>query len=68
MCRYIIQYNCTDNIERSDMLKGSKKENGKVKHLDIRLTKNEYEEIAKKASKKNMKKSEYILYLVKKDK
>lgn len=50
------------------MKKGSKKENRKVKHLDIRLTEEEYQEISKKAEKCNMTKSEYILYLVKKDK
>lgn len=50
------------------MIKGSKKENGKVKHLDIRLTEEEYLEIDKKAKKNKMTKSEYILQLVKKDK
>lgn len=50
------------------MLKGSKKENGKVRHLDIRLTEEEYLEIAEKAKKNNMTKSEYVRYLIKKDK
>lgn len=50
------------------MLKGSKKENGKVRHLDIRLTEKEYQEIDKKAKKNKMTKSEYVLSLIKKDK
>lgn len=50
------------------MKKGSKKENGKIKHLDIRLTEEEYQDIDKKAKKNNMTKSEYILHLVKKEK
>ncbi len=50
------------------MIKGSKKENGKTKHLDIRLTEKEYQDISEKAKNKNMTKSEYILHLVKKDK
>lgn len=50
------------------MIKGSKKENGKVKHLDIRLTQEEYQEITKQAAQNNMTKSKYILYLVKKEK
>lgn len=50
------------------MIKGSKKENGKIKHLDIRVTNEEYQEVAEKAKKNNMSMSEYILYLVKKDK
>lgn len=50
------------------MIKGSKKENGKIKHLDIRLTKKEYQEISEKAKKNNMTMSQYVLYLVKKEK
>ena len=59
---------CTDKIERSDMLKGTKKENGKVKRFTIRLTIEEHEEFLKKAKDHNMKISEYLIYLVKKDK
>lgn len=50
------------------MLKGSKKENGKVRRLSVRLTEKEYQEITEKAKKNNMEKSEYILNLIKKDK
>lgn len=53
---------------KGEMKKGTKKENGKIKHLDIRLTEKEYQEIAEKASKKNKTKSEFILDLVKKEK
>ena len=50
------------------MLKGTKKENGKVKRFTIRLTIEEHEEFLKKAKDHNMKISEYLIYLVKKDK
>ena len=59
---------CEHKIERSDMKKGTKKENGKVRRLSVRLTEEEYQEITKKSKKHNMEKSEYILYLIKKDK
>lgn len=50
------------------MKKGSKKENAKNRRLSVRLTEEEYQLIAEKAKKKNMEKSKYILYLIKKDK
>lgn len=50
------------------MLKGSKKENGKVKRFTIRLTENEHQEFIRKSKKNNMTISEYLIYLVKKDK
>lgn len=59
---------CEHKIERSDMKKGSKKENGKTRRLSIRITEDEFNEIAEKAKKKQKEKSEYILDLVKKDK
>lgn len=50
------------------MIKGSKKENGKVKRFTIRLTEEEHQEFIKKAKKNNKNISEYLIYLVKKDK
>lgn len=45
-----------------------KKENGKSKRFTIRLTEEEHQEFIKKSSRMNMKISEYIIYLMKKDK
>jgi len=53
---------------KGDMLKGSKKENGKEKRFTIRLTKEEHKEFIEKSKKNNMNISEYLIYLVKKDK
>ena len=50
------------------MKKGMKKENGKIKRFTIRLTEEEHQEFIKKATSKNMKISEYLIFLVKKDK
>lgn len=50
------------------MLKGSKKENGKVKRIYLRVTKEEHQMIFTKSQKNNMTMSEYLLYLVKKEK
>lgn len=50
------------------MLKGSKKENGKTKRIYLRTTDEEYEMIYEKAKNNKMNMSEYLLYLVKKDK
>lgn len=50
------------------MLKGSKKENGKEIRYTIRFTKEEAETLQKKAETQKMTVSEYIRYLVKKDK
>ena len=50
------------------MLKGSKKENGKIKRIYLRATNEEYKMILEKSKKNNMNMSEYLLNLVKKDK
>ncbi len=47
------------------MIKGSKKENGKVKRIYLRTTEEEYKMILDDAKKNNMNMSEYLLYLVK---
>lgn len=56
------------NRKIGDMIKGSKKENGKTKRFTIRLTEEEHQEFIKKATKHNMNISEYLIFLVKKDK
>ena len=53
---------------KGDVKKGSKKENGKVVKFSIRITTEEHQEIKQKAEKQNMTASNYIRYLVKKDK
>lgn len=50
------------------MIKGSKKENGKVHKLSFRATQEEKEMIMNQAKEKNMTMTEYLIYLVKKDK
>lgn len=50
------------------MKKGTKKENGKTRRLSVRLTEEDFKELAEKASKKNKTKSEFILDLIKKQK
>jgi len=50
------------------MLKGSKKENGRIHKLSFRFTEDEVNELKQKAKKNNMSLSEYIRYLIKKDK
>ncbi len=50
------------------MIKGSKKENGKIRRFSARLTEEQYIEFTKKAKKRNMSKTDYLLYLLKKDK
>lgn len=47
------------------MLKGSKKENGKVKRVYLRTTSDEYNMILNDSKKSNMTMSEYLLFLVK---
>ena len=67
-CTSMLSLACTNKIERSGMKKGIKKENGKTKRFTIRLSEEEHQEFIKKATSKNMKISEYLIYLVKKDK
>nr|DAI13204.1 MAG TPA: NikA, BACTERIAL CONJUGATION, RELAXASE, DNA [Caudoviricetes sp.] len=50
------------------MRKGSKKENGKTRRFSTRLTENEYKEFSEKAEKRQMTKTDYMLYLIKNDK
>lgn len=50
------------------MKKGSKKENGKIKRIYLRVTEEEHKMILERSKKNNMNMSEYLLYLVKKDK
>jgi len=50
------------------MIKGSKKEDGKVKKITIRLTVDDREELFKKAKMRDMYVSDYVRYLFKKDK
>ncbi len=57
-----------EHRERRDMKKGTKKENGKTTRFTIRLTEEEHREFIEKAKKNNMNISEYLIYLVKKDK
>lgn len=46
------------------MEKGSKKENGKTRHIDIRLTEIEYQEITKFALQEKKTKSQFVLSLI----
>lgn len=50
------------------MLKGTKKENGKTRRFSTRLTEEQFKEIEEKAKKRNMSKTDYLLYLVQNDK
>lgn len=50
------------------MIRGSKKENGKIHKISIRTTEEEYQMILKKSKECNMSMTEYLLNLVKKDK
>ncbi len=50
------------------MIKGSKKKNGKEVRYTIRFSKEESDILQKKAKLQNMSVSEYIRYLVKKEK
>lgn len=50
------------------MLKGSKKENGKIKRYTIRLTEQEHRDFQEVAKKINMNISEMLIYLVDKEK
>ena len=57
-----------EHRERRDVKKGTKKANGKTTRFTIRLTEQEHQEFTEKAKKRNMNISEYLIYLVKKDK
>ncbi len=57
-----------EQIEKSDMIKGSKKENGKVKRYTIRLTEQEHQDFQEVAKKHNKNISELLIYLVEKEK
>ena len=48
--------------------KGTKKENGKTRRFSTRLTEEDYKEITEKAKLRDMTKTDYLLFLVKKDK
>lgn len=50
------------------MKKGSKKENGKTRRFSTRLTEEQFKELSEKAQKNNMSKTDYLIYLLKKDK
>lgn len=58
----------TSQSRKDDMLKGSKKVNGKIKKITIRLTESDYKEFFEKAKIQKMNMSDYVRYLVKKDK
>lgn len=65
----MILFICT-NIEEGGMLENNKQneKNYRTTRFTIRLNKEEHEEFIKKAKKKGMTISEYLRYLVKKDK
>lgn len=54
----------SDKIERSDMIKGSKKENGKEKRITIRLTEAEHKKILTMANNKNISISELLRLII----
>ncbi len=56
-------------LDRKDILKkGTKKLDGKTKRFTIRLTDKEHEMFIKKSTERNMKISEYLIFLVENDK
>lgn len=57
-----------EQSRKDDLKKGSKKENGKTKRFTIRLTEEEHQEFIAKAKKQNMSISQFLIYLVKKEK
>ena len=60
--------NMSGQDREGDMIKGSKKENGKIHKISFRTTEDEYQMILKKSKNNNKSITEYLLYLVKKDK